>query len=822
MQIKNSGPIRNLLPFLVLFLLTIIFFYPVIFLGKTFYAFDTLMGHLPWSSFVSGFRSNNPLITDPINNHYLWHHFIISCLQKNILPLWSGSNFCGIPFSTGYTPHGNPVVFLAYLFFSMTFAHDFVLWFHLFLSGTFMFLYLKKLKIDPLPSLIGSVAWMFNGYVIVFFEIESTIITAASLPAALYFIERWLKSKDMLDALGFTCAVAFSISSGYTHLIILQCLFIGSYLIYRCLQMVRCRTLRLHKKDVGSLVLVLVLGLLLSANFVTSHLPFLKDPQRSDLSFKQLFTQTGQLPVKYLPTLVFPDFFGSPAGNITFTPRKVNAQPYNNYSELCIYSGVATFFLALACIPFLFRGQHTYFFFAAALTTITMAMGSILYYPLATFVPGLNFSTPTRVLFIFGFSFSVLAAMGADIISRGEIKKTAIVVLWLSGSATVIGLFLFVRSEAGIQWALSPSHLNWLPDNLLLLKKHFSLISPMMLTQILLLGISLTILFTLLNVRDARQKNLFLFLCLAILATDLIQFGWRYNTVSPKDMAFPPTNAIRFLQQDKSKFRVISYGNFMHNGLAPFGIEDIGGYNSFYPKRYGEFLHLSQFGLDRPLPEKFSRWIMFSKFGSALFDLINVKYLLLPRDASVKMPSLEMVYDQEIKIYENKNAFPRVFFVNDHLLCHSRDAAYRALATLSRKDLMQKVILESPPPKDFIPENASSGGKAVETPDIEIHAYEPNRIELNVSSPERGFLVISDNFDPGWSVRIDGKAEQVLRANYIMRAIPVRAGSHKIVLEFRPKLLMGGIFTTFAGWVALLIIIGVSLVRRTRINPKVA
>jgi hypothetical protein len=280
-------------------------------------------------------------------------------------------------------------------------------------------------------------------------------------------------------------------------------------------------------------------------------------------------------------------------------------------------------------------------------------------------------------------------------------------------------------------------------------------------------------------------------------------------------MEYPETDAIRFLKKDKSDYRIITYGNFMNNSFAPFDIADVGGYSSLYPRRYGEFLHLSQYGLGVPIPDEFSRWTRFKTFGSPLLDLINTKYILLPPfAASVRNPELELVYEGEIKIYKNKDAFPRVFFVPRYQFCGTRKQAYEAVGACSSSDFRNRVILESMPPTEFRDNNKAMRQKA--TSKIQIISYKGDRIELDVYTDQKGFLVISDNYHPGWRARVDGQETTVLRGNYIMRAIPIRDGKHKVELTFRPKVLIAGMVITAAGWVVLFALIGISHLRKRK------
>ena len=64
-------------------------------------------------------------------------------------------------------------------------------------------------------------------------------------------------------------------------------------------------------------------------------------------------------------------------------------------------------------------------------------------------------------------------------------------------------------------------------------------------------------------------------------------------------------------------------------GALPFdghGLDELGGYASFYPPRYGELLNITQ-GLPT---ETLSRWSMMTRFDSPLLSLMNMKYVATP------------------------------------------------------------------------------------------------------------------------------------------------------------------------------------------------
>ena len=549
---------NRLFPIAFIFFLAVVFFYPVIIQGKTFFAFDTLLQYLPWSSLISDYRAHNLLISDPVNMLYLCHYFIKTGIALKSLPIWDGSAFCGVPFYFGYTPLANPIALLCSILLPITTAHDVILWIHLLGAGIFMFLFLSAIHLKVYPALFGAVSWMFKGYVMVFFEIESAQIIASTLPAILFFFEKWLTQKTRLHWLLFILSIALSISSGYTQLIIYQTLFVCAYLLYRFVadSAVRATVKGFITKNKADFLLGIVLSGLLSAYFIVSHLALLEDPQRVSMSFKNLYEQTGQLPIRYLITLIFPDFYGTPAGNLFFfAPSDTGLPPYNNYSELCIYSGILTLFLASATLPFAFKRALIPFFLLTALITLTMAMGSALYYPFAGYIPGLNFSSPTRIIYIFGFCLSILSAIGVDLIltARGKNKRKIMAVLLILLSAVII-LLVIVQTEWGRRWTAESIIEIGPPELHLLFKNHISILSEIILRPLTIVFASFISLSGLLVIEKTRTKTIFLFFGLMVLSADLMIFSWKYNTTSPKHLEFPETEAIRFLKKDTSFF----------------------------------------------------------------------------------------------------------------------------------------------------------------------------------------------------------------------------------------------------------------------------
>jgi len=63
-----------------------------------------------------------------------------------------------------------------------------------------------------------------------------------------------------------------------------------------------------------------------------------------------------------------------------------------------------------------------------------------------------------------------------------------------------------------------------------------------------------------------------------------------------------------------------------------------------------------------------------------------------------------------------------------------------------------------------------------------------DEIELAVEMGDEGFVVLSNQYYPGWRAYVDGGEEHIYRANYILMAVPLAEGSHTVKFVYEPAM----------------------------------
>jgi uncharacterized membrane protein YfhO len=106
-------------------------------------------------------------------------------------------------------------------------------------------------------------------------------------------------------------------------------------------------------------------------------------------------------------------------------------------------------------------------------------------------------------------------------------------------------------------------------------------------------------------------------------------------------------------------------------------------------------------------------------------------------------------------------------------------------------DPLRAVLLTAPPPEPAPATGTSQVAAAEIVEDGTSHVV----VRASVPAPD-GYLVLADTFDPSWTVTVDGRPGQILRANGLFRAVRLGAGEHTVRFEYHPRLFYIGLVVT--------------------------
>ena len=193
----------NFLPVLILIFCSLIFFYPAIFQNKIPLPTDALVGaHIPWTEYrwpeyPAGVPIKSQEITDAVSQFYPWRALVGSFWRSGKPPLWNYYMFNGAPFlATLHSAALYPLNFI-YLFLSDASAWAVLVYLQIILSMWFMYLLLREINLPRLPSVLGSIAFGFSGYMIAWLQFATGGHAGLWLPLILYFVLRFKKTENI-------------------------------------------------------------------------------------------------------------------------------------------------------------------------------------------------------------------------------------------------------------------------------------------------------------------------------------------------------------------------------------------------------------------------------------------------------------------------------------------------------------------------------------------------------------------------------------------------------------------------------------------------
>jgi O-antigen/teichoic acid export membrane protein len=559
--------------------------------------------------------------------------------------------------------------------------------------------------------------------------------------------------------------------------------------------------------------------------------------------------------------------------NVAGAPAETIFWGVKNYVEGGNYLSIAAWLLAaVAVVSALIqaaprrRGQSdgqrvfaVWFFLALSVVSLLFAFGSPLYALLYYGLPGWNqLHSPFRWVFPFTLSMAVLAGWGLNVLwvavgrgqdagSGGQVVYRLIAIAAMLVGAGVLLLVLASRvapdpfialgerilaSSDLSQAVFADGRMFWGYQSLNLLQFGFFALLAGLLVWLLTRNAAgqpsrtssdETLPASHSQFTIHRLPFIISIVLTLLIVADLFLAHGRFNPAV--DVTLAPTNeqnipaAVRFIQereanQSPASWRFTTFNlpgekTFNANVGMVYGWHDIRGYDSIIPRQYVAFM-------DRIAPQE--NELLYNRIAplysnvtgdpyaildNPLLDLLNVKYVLT--EHVIPNPGWQEIYrDDSIGIYENREVMPRAF------IAHEARVASAADQPLLESNLRSTVLIEESPADPNALNPASP-----QLADARISRATANEVFVDVNLSDRGWLVLTNAFFPGWKAYVrpfgGGENEEVelpiQRANGAFWAVYLpRDGQWTVRFVYTPMSFKLGLYVSFLAGMALLLL----------------
>ena len=778
---------------LIFITVSLLFFYPI-FKGKIPFPGDLLVGYYgpyntnSYNGYLPSGVPHKAQGPDVIRQLFPWKSLVVESFKNFEIPFWNPYFLSGNPLMANF--QSGSFYPLNLIFFTFNFMDAWTIFIILIpiLAGFFMYAFLKELGLKISSSIFAGVVFAFSSYMVVWMEYGNVGHTFLWLPLTLLILEKFVKKQRLIHIMYFITISAIAFLAGYIQGYFYAVLVGTIYFLGRSILLKR-----LSKRSIVLFAVSLIFPMFLFSFQLLPTVELFGYSSRESYTLDQIDNLLN--PVWYLITVIVPNFFGHPAAR--------NSWFYGTYIERVSYFGLIPFIFSIYALFNIKKRKELIIFGGLFLGSLFLATNFFFnkFIYLIPF-PFISTTVPTRILSIFVFCGSILAGYGLEFFQdRKSWKKILTTNFAILGTIASLWIFVF----------LSPMILSspaW-ASNLSIAKRN--LVLPT-LFSILFLGTIYV------HFKFKNAKNIVLISLFIITFIDLFYFFHKITPFSPKEYVYPKTDVIGYLKDNGSINRFWGYGSgSIENNFSTFErIYSADGYEPLHIKRYGELVSASKDGNVADLLSRSDVNIQGgykdadlkeNLYRQRILNLLGVKYILNKRDDS----QIDKAFPPEIysliwqkaswQIYENINALPRVFLASEYIVEKDKDKIIKMIFD-NKLNLRDKLILEEEvsPKINFSKDNNAT---------VAIEEYTPNKIVLKTEASENMLLFISDNYYPGWKVRIDAEFGKIYRADYSLRAVPVTKGSHEVIFSYYPDSFDLGLkisLITFASLILLTIL----------------
>ena len=729
------------------------------------------------------FSSVDELIdTSDIRLYFHWlHQFTREHLLAGRLPLWDPYNYCGTPFAAN--PQATVFYPLSWLHLLMPVihAHKWMIALHGVLAGSFMYMYLRRVRLDASAAFIAAAPYMLGNYAMANAAVGhlTMLFTMTWIPLALWCIERAVQARILgwkawtwwMLLAGAVMGVQFL--AGEPQNCYYTGLLVTVYVIVRTLRDED------EKQGMGASIRFIAIGLAITAISAACFsaiqlLPAAEFALHSDRGSNTYeFATFMSVPPASFTEFLMP--WRNRAHAFGWHASKWNWTVQQNW-DFAGYVGVFSLLLAAMSVGVGRRAALLAMLIALAIS-IVMMLGRFTpaYRIMHEFVPGLGlFRVPARAMILAHVSLCVMAGFGAQrLFSIGETARWTNM-RWRLAAIIVLGA-LALAVIALNHWG-DLRHAETAPELRVIVGEPLTLRDSLLLRPLMVLGIAIgaVMLIGWLNRRSAIG------LLTLVLIADLFINRPEIRLLKFDPATFPGAKFMAQWRELQEKSSSPWRGDFppsffMANSAMAGKVEFVNGYTPLAIGRFFRYVH-AMHGVEisqrtrHQLPEELYRT------GDPFpLRVLNVRY-------GVKWNEPNQKYE----VIADENALSRAWLVGQVEIV-ADEAAAHARMKQATFDPATTALVEQPV---SLPGGTGVPGRCT------ARRISDRDLSIDVQADRDSLLVISEVFYPGWRITIDGRPAPIMQANHVISATPVRAGNHQVRYFYDPASVRIG------GWVS--------------------
>ena len=669
---------------------------------------------------------------------------------------------------------------------------------------------------------LGSIVWAFSSY---FFIIIAAghiwkVMALAYLPPMIAGIVLAYRGKYLWGFIVTAIFAAFEVDANHVQMTYYYLFIILFMIIAYLVDAIRKKRMAQFVKATAVCAAGALIGILMNISNLYHTWQYAQESMRgkSELVKKDAANQTSSgLDRDYITqwsygvdetwTLLVPNAKGGasvPLAANTEAMKKADPNFMQIYQQLGQYWGdqpgtsgpvyVGAFVLMLFILGlFVVKGPIKWALLAATILSILLSWGHN-FMPFTNFfldyIPMYSkFRTVASILVIAEFTIPLLAMMALKkIVDEPELltKKAKFVYISFGLTGGIALLFAlmptlffsdFISSQELEAFKSIPAeYLSPLESNLRSIRESIFTADCWRSFWIIVIGTLLLFLYKFKKLKAEYMVGAIAILCLI----DMWQVNKRYLNdemfveKSVREQAQPMTQTDRQILQDKSlDYRVLNLAsNTFNENETSYYHKSIGGYHAAKLRRYQELIdaYISP-EMQKMMPAIAKAGGDMTKVnGDSLFpvlNMLNAKYFIVPLQAN-----------QTVAI-ENPYVYGNAWFVDKVTYVKNANEELDALGKLNlRHEAVADARFQSQ-----LGESKNQDSTSI----VKLTAYEPNQLTYDVRSATGGIVVFSEIFYPEWTATVDGKPVEIGRVDYVLRALNVDKGHHKVVLTFDPK-----------------------------------